>query len=564
MSALTARRVLTGGLAVIAGLIGSQLAAPVEASAAPVETTVADGNFGPSQLTLKGQWATRSTPANLSKKSASLASTGSAELAFRSTGISWITATNNYSGIAVVYVDGVKKKTVDLYSSTTKNQQVVYKASGLRNGPHILKVVRTGNKNARSTGRNLTVDAFSVLDITAPMAPMALTNRLTAQGTTLDWTGSTSADVAGYRVYRQHGTGSKALLGTTAGTVTKLADAGLADDTTYTYTLVAFDRAGNTSQPAVVRVNTPAAAAPSRYRFANCPEATVRVANRSELVAALAEAGPGTAIRLSAGRYWGTTVTVKGTEEQPIWICGSRDVVFDQGNPSAGVGLRIQSSSHVVVAGMTVRNTAKGVMVIGSDHVTVADLKIENTGEEAVHIRGFTTDSTVVGNTINTTGLVHPQWGEGIYIGTDKGSWCTYNDCLPDRTVRNTIVGNTITNMTSEGIEAKEATADTLISGNTIDGANTTEANASGTLIKVKGNRFTILDNKLSNSTLDAVLILKTLDDTGQDNVAFRNQFSGRIPGYGVRVANKSTDAMVGCDNVGPTGLGKSNRTCHI
>ena len=117
---------------------------------------------------------------------------------------------------------------------------------------------------------------------------------------------------------------------------------------------------------------------------------------------------------------------------------------------------------------------------------------------------------------------------------------------------------------TAEGIEAKEATADTVISGNTIDGARTTEANASGTLIKVKGNRFVINDNKLANSTLDAVLILKTLEDTGQDNVAFRNQFSGRIPGYGVRAASRTTDAMVGCDNAGTTGLGQSNRTCHI
>ena len=59
-------------------------------------------------------------------------------------------------------------------------------------------------------------------------------------------------------------------------------------------------------------------------------------------------------------------------------------------------------------------------------------------------------------------------------------------------------------------------------------------------------------------------MILKTLDNTGQDNVAFRNQFSGGIPGYGVRVANRTTDAMVGCDNAGTTGLGRSNRTCHI
>ena len=88
MFALLTRRIVTGGLAVIAGLVGSQLVAPVEASAA-TEKTVSDGNFGPSQLTLKGKWATRTTPANLSKQSALLASTGSVELAFRSTGISW-------------------------------------------------------------------------------------------------------------------------------------------------------------------------------------------------------------------------------------------------------------------------------------------------------------------------------------------------------------------------------------------------------------------------------------------------------------------------------------------
>ena len=34
------------------------------------------------------------------------------------------------SGIAAVYVDGVKKKTVDLYSATTKHQQLVYRVPG--------------------------------------------------------------------------------------------------------------------------------------------------------------------------------------------------------------------------------------------------------------------------------------------------------------------------------------------------------------------------------------------------------------------------------------------------
>jgi hypothetical protein len=373
--------------------------------------------------------------------------------------------------------------------------------------------------------------------------------------------------VADYRVYRQQGA-QKVLLGTTGSRVTRLLDAGLADATPYRYTVVARDASGRTSTAAAVTVQTPPPPAPEPYRISTCPAATITVASRGQLLTALAAARPGAVIRLQPGGYGGSViVTVDGTAARPVWVCGSPGAVFDQGSTSTGVGLQVESSSHLVLAGMTVRDVAKGVTVTGSDHVTVADLTIENIGEEAVHLKGATTDSTLIGTTISGTGLVHPQYGEGVYVGTDKSNWCRFNDCRPDRTVRNAVVGNTITQTGAEGIEAKEATADTVIADNVVDGSLTGRTSSpgddSGALIKVKGNRFVVRDNTMAGSTLDGVLVLKTLADSGHDNAVFGNHFTGGIPGYGVRVVRGTVGTVVGCDNTGTAADRRSNVTCQ-
>lgn len=69
--------------------------------------------------------------------------------------------------------------------------------------------------------------------------------------------------------------------------------------------------------------------------------------------------------------------------------------------------------------------------------------------------------------------------------------------------------------------------------------------------------------NTLANSSGDAVLVLKTLDGTGRDTVVLRNTFHGRVPGYGVRVNSGTVGSVVGCDNAGHTGLGRSNHACQ-
>jgi chitinase len=86
-------------------------------------------------------------------------------------------------------------------------------------------------------------------DTTPPTTPTGLTAVVGANGTKsikLTWTGSTdNVAVAGYRIYR-----GTTLIATVQGGTLTYTDTGLTVGTTYSYTVVAFDAAGNQSAAA--------------------------------------------------------------------------------------------------------------------------------------------------------------------------------------------------------------------------------------------------------------------------------------------------------------------------
>ncbi|MEU6285831.1 beta galactosidase jelly roll domain-containing protein, partial [Streptomyces sp. NPDC047028] len=81
---------------------------------------------------------------------------------FTGTGVKWISNYDGNHGTADVYLDGTKVKTVDTYGSPRKKQVLAYRASGLKKGPHTLKIVVTGEKNSAATGTFVPVDAIDV------------------------------------------------------------------------------------------------------------------------------------------------------------------------------------------------------------------------------------------------------------------------------------------------------------------------------------------------------------------------------------------------------------------
>jgi hypothetical protein len=80
---------------------------------------------------------------------------------FRGTGISWLTERSRNQGKVAVFVDGVRKATVDNYAAVTKFG-VKRTVTGLSDKLHTLKLVVLGTHHTGGTGTWVTVDRFLV------------------------------------------------------------------------------------------------------------------------------------------------------------------------------------------------------------------------------------------------------------------------------------------------------------------------------------------------------------------------------------------------------------------
>ncbi len=517
-------------------------------------------------VTLTGPWTDSTTPTASGGAYASLAVPGSASITFDATGVSWIARRNAYAGTARVYLDGRRVKTVDLYAKETQYRKTVYAVSGLPLGEHTLKIVRTGKKNAASHGRNLILDAFRILDITPPDRPDSLAARPIRTGAELTWRQSATADLAGFRIYRQTGSGAARLVATTGPGTTTFRDVGLADASQWRYTIKAFDRVGNASAASdAAGHQSPTPVSYAAYRFDACPAATVTVATWQELKAAADTAQPGTVIRLQPGTYtlpWALKLSARGTADQPVWICGPRSAIIQGAGVHASGGIQINDSVHLRLAGFTVRESQKGVSVLNSRAIALADLLVEQTGDEGVHLKVDTTASVVVHNTIRHTGRATPKYGEGVYIGSSVANWCALTACRPDASDDNAIVDNTISATAAEPIDVKEGAIGGVISGNIIDGTGMTSG---GTLISIQSNDWVVAHNWGANPPKDGIQVWQVLDIWGRDNTVYANTISGRVPGYAVRLAYNDLNNVVGCDTVADTSaLGLSNKPCQL
>nr|WP_300144603.1 Ig-like domain-containing protein [Propionicimonas sp.] len=83
-------------------------------------------------------------------------------LTFTGTGISWLGTKTKASGKAVVYIDNVKKKTIDLYSSKTAYKKTLWTSAKLSDNVHTIKVVVLGSKRKSAKGYDVSLDAFTI------------------------------------------------------------------------------------------------------------------------------------------------------------------------------------------------------------------------------------------------------------------------------------------------------------------------------------------------------------------------------------------------------------------
>src|SRR5438309_533281 len=140
---------------------------------------------------------------------------------------------------------------LELVTATSASGVVAYK---LPNTANARVLWGTGRGNYGRTGVSVTVTAPPPPDTTPPLVPTGLTaSAVSSSQINLSWTASSdNVGVSGYRVYR-----GGTQIATTS--TTSFANTGLSASTTYSYTVAAYDAAGNVSaQSSSASATTPA------------------------------------------------------------------------------------------------------------------------------------------------------------------------------------------------------------------------------------------------------------------------------------------------------------------
>jgi hypothetical protein len=252
-----------------------------------------------------------------------------------------------------------------------------------------------------------------------------------------------------------------------------------------------------------------------------------------------------------------------------IMVTGNRSATVDGGSQSTGNCFSI-TASYFTLSGITLQNCKKGVVTDNSNYVVLSSLLVQNIGEEAIHLRTFSSNNSVSMNTITNTGTVTPGFGEGVYIGSAQSNWATYTAGNPDTSNNNSITSNNISSTRAEPIDIKEGTTGTIVTANTLDGNLLSNANAADSLIDVKGNlsriQANIFRNTGASSILDAIQIHVPVATWGANNIFSGNNLQSNIPGYGIRLDTTALTSgnVIYCSNVFTNALsGAQNTSCQ-
>ncbi|RJT80927.1 hypothetical protein D6T63_06935 [Arthrobacter cheniae] len=317
-----------------------------------------------------------------------------------------------------------------------------------------------------------------------------------------------------------------------------------------------------TTTPAPVQPAPPAPApapTPPTTSPAPSPAGVVQVSTAAGLKSALASAQPGQVIELRDGRYIGAfTASASGTASAPITLRGSRNAVLSTGSTSSGYGLHV-TGSNWRITGISVASSAKGIVLDGSKNTVINGVDVGTIGAEAVHFRSGSSDGAVLDSFIHDTGLTHPEYGEGIYIGSAKSNWVSG---APDRSDRITVRGNRVTNTSAEGIDIKEGTTGGVITGNVFTNSGFSGANYADSWVDVKGNGYRIEGNSGLGTKLDAFQVHSVLAGWGMGNSFTSNTVQGGVPGYEVWVQSASLATTIACKASGAA-RGLSNIACR-
>jgi hypothetical protein len=306
----------------------------------------------------------------------------------------------------------------------------------------------------------------------------------------------------------------------------------------------------------------------SSERSRTCADASysrlVNVSTLTQLSSAMTNAQPGDKIVLADGNYAGKVKSsISGTATKPILLCGSRNAVINAGSTSASGYAIVITGSHWIVDGFTITNSQQGIRFLSGRHNVIRRLRLYQIGQEAISLKGNSSRNIVEENVIHDFGIYRPEYGEGVYVGTANSQWCTWSNCLPDRSDSNVVRLNTIgPGIGAEAVDIKEGSTGNVVANNIFNGRNSPHMLQ---WVVVFGNDATVRDNRAEVAPRHGYYVERVVEGWGE-RARFINN-TGDLAGgsgYAFRVGNypKAT-VNLDCSNVVTNAtLGFSNVTC--
>jgi hypothetical protein len=218
----------------------------------------------------------------------------------------------------------------------------------------------------------------------------------------------------------------------------------------------------------------------------------------TDIQSALACVEAGDTILIQPGTYVGTLQSINGkschfgstkagTSSSPITIksANASNKAVLSGNDVAGnYVFYIYHADYWVIENISITGAQKGIMLDRSDHTQIIKCDLYTIGMEGIHIRDGSSDCRIEDCHVSDTGLHTQGYGEGVYIGTDRGSWDTYDPACHDNVVTGCTFGP---NVAAEHIDIKEGTRRTIVEYCTFNGTGITGANSATTYVSCKG-----------------------------------------------------------------------------
>ncbi len=337
-------------------------------------------------------------------------------------------------------------------------------------------------------------------DTTPPTVPTSVVAQaVSASEINLTWSPSTDlVGVTGYNVYRNGTQIAKTSAASYSST-------GLSASTKYTYTVAAYDAAGNVS------AQSASASATTMAASGSCSGSTLCVGPGqayTTIQAAANVAVAGDTVLVFDGTYAGFASVNAGTGSAPIiFKANDSNVIVNSSGDSNGDCINIENTNYVIVDGFTVTGCARaGIRSATTTGVIIRNNVVTNSAQWGI-FTGFTPQIQILNNNVSGTAVQH-----GIYVSN--------SDVTNDNPI---ISGNVSFGNAGNGIQVNGDCT-------TLDANGYTDGVISGAIVQ---------NNVVYNNQQKGFSLISVQNSTIQNNISYNNGSAGAAAG--IHLAEQGT-----------------------